>query len=599
MEAKMLYLRSKTANLLWATLVIASLILTAVGCSPAAQPTQPPPTQAPPPTAAPVAPPTQAPPPTAAPAAQPTQAATATTAPTVQPTQPPAAPTLTPSGEQPVRGGTLTAAFSEDPNSLDSILGYNVAAWQGLMNLYRGLMIFDGDHAVPDMADGMPDISADGLVYTFKIKPGIKFSNGREVVAADFKYSLERCLDPDWASWANNYLISIKGAKDVIDGKTKDASGIEVVDKYTIRFTLTAPDMTFLNVLALPNNWVVPKEEVDKWGKDFEKHPVGTGPFVLKEFTPGEKVVFVRNPYYFHEGQPFIDQMVMQLGVDSSTALLRLEKGDLDVLWGDSIPPAEFPRLIADPKYSQWLYREPSMYTWWLGLNNKVKPLDNVLVRQALNMAVNRDKVTKLTAGKGQVLSAIYPSTAPGYDPNYKPYTYDPAAAKAKLKEAGLPAGTQLELLVSSQDPLAPTLAQSIQQDLLQVGLKVTIKQAADTAVSDLITAGNAQMYLNSWYMIQPDPADLIDNLYMTGAGSNQDFYSNPKVDDLGKQALAEQDRAKRIQLYQQIEHMLMDDAVHVPLFTNVSYYMYNPKIQGFYSRSEYGPYFERMWIKP
>jgi ABC-type transport system substrate-binding protein len=357
--------------------------------------------------------------------------------------------------------------------------------------------------------------------------------------------------------------------------------------------------MTFLNVMALPNNWVVPKEEVEKWGTDFEKHPSGTGPFMLKEYVPGEKVVFVRSPYFFHPGQPYIDETDMLLGVDASTALLRMEKGELDVIFGDSIPAADFPRLISDAEYQDWLFREPSMYTWWLGLNNKVAPLDNVLVRQALNMAINKEKVAKLTGGKGQALWAIYPTTAPGYDANYKPYNYDAAAAQAKLADAGLPAGTELELLVSSEDPLAVTVAQAIQQDLQQIGLKINITQASDTAVYDLIVAGETQMYLNSWYMIQPDPADLINNLYMTDAGSNQDFYSNTKVDDLAMQALAEQDRAKRIQLYQDIEHLLMEDAVHVPLFTNVSYYMHNPKLKGFFSRSEYGPFFERMWIQP
>jgi ABC-type transport system substrate-binding protein len=243
-------------------LVLAMIALSLSGCGPApAEPSAPSP----------------------APATQ--QAAQSPSEPS--PTPLPAAPTPTPVPAGPTTGGTVTVAFTEDPNSLDSILGYNLPAWQSLMNLYRGLMIYEGDRAVPDMADGWPEISPDGLVYTFKIKPGIKFHNGREVEAADFKYSLERVLDPDWASWANYYLISLKGAQEVIDGQTKEVSGIEVLDKYTIRFTLTAPDMTFLNVLALPNNWVVPKEEVEKWGQEFERHPVGTGPFMLKEFVPG------------------------------------------------------------------------------------------------------------------------------------------------------------------------------------------------------------------------------------------------------------------------------------------------------------------------
>jgi ABC-type transport system substrate-binding protein len=565
-----------------ALLVCTAITLALAGCGATPAPTavSSQPTQAP-------AQPTQAP-------AESTPMPQPTTAPTPLPAQP--TPTEVPSG--PVYGGSVSLAFTEDPNSLDAILGYNLPAWQSLMNLYRGLMIYEGDHAVPDMAADWPEISPDGLVYTFKIKPGIKFHNGREVVADDFKYSLNRVLDPDWASWANYYLLSIKGAEEVINGEAEEASGIEVLDKYTIRFTLTAPDMTFMNVLALPNNWVVPKEEVEKWGDQFEMHPVGTGPFMLKEFVPGEKAVFVRNPDFFHEGQPYIDETTMYFGIDPSTALLRMEKGELDVLFGDMIPAADFPRLSTDPQYKQWLFEEPSMYTWWLGLNHNKPPLDNLQVRQALNMAINREKIAKLTGGKGVALWAIYPSTCPGYDPNYQPYTLDPAAAKAKLEEAGFGEGLELEMLLG-EDPLSATMAQAIQQDLAQIGVTVNIKQVSDAVEYDMIVAGEGQIYLNSWYMIQPDPADLINNLYMTDAGSNQDFYSNPKVDELAKQALAEQDREKRLQLYRDIEHLLMEDAVHVPLITGISFYMHNPKIQGVYSRSEYGPFFERMWIQP
>lgn len=520
----------------------------------------------------------------------------ATPAPTAPPTvavQPTAAP------EQPVRGGSVSIAFTDNPEpNFDSILGYNSNAWEGLVMLYRGLMIYEGDKAVPDMASGYK-ISADGTVYTFTLRPGIKFHNGREVEAADFKYSLERCLDPEWASWANYYLVSIEGAQDVIDGNTKDCTGIQVVDKSTLRFKLVAPDMTFLNILALPNNWVVPKEEVDKWGQDFGQHPVGTGPFMLTEYTPDDKAVFVRNPNFFHEGQPYVDQVTFYFGVDPSAALLRLQKGEVDILFGDTIPVADFSRLVNDPQYKDWFFREPSMYTWWIGVNNTVAPLDNKLLRQALNLAVDKERIALLTGGKGVALWAIYPSTAPGYDPNYKPYVYDQAAAKAKLTEAGLSGGVTLELLIVSSDPLEVTMAQSIQQDLGQIGIQVDIKQVDGNVFQEMMSAGNTQLFLNSWYMIQPDPADLVNNLYMTGAGSNYDFYSNPQVDALATEALAEQNRDKRLQLYGQIQQLLMDDAVHVPLINGLSFYMYNPRLGGFFSRSEYGPFMERLWVKP
>jgi len=333
----------------------------------------------------------------------------------------------------------------------------------------------------------------------------------------------------------------------------------------------------------------VPKEEVEKWGDEFEMHPVGTGPFMFKEFVPGEKAVFVRNPDFFHEGQPYIDETIMYFGVDPSTALLRMEKGELDVLWGDMIPGADFSRLTSDPQYKEWFFEEPSMYTWWLGLNHKKPPLDNLLVRQALNMAINREKIVKLTVGKGEALWAIYPSTCPGYEPDYHPYTFDPAAAKAKLEEAGFGSGLELEMLLG-EDELAATLAQAIQQDLAQIGVTVNIKQVSSVVQYDMIVAGEGQIYLNDWYMIQPDPADLVNNLFMTDAGSNQDFYSNPQVDELAKQALGEQDREKRLQLYQQIEHLLMEDAVHVPLFTNISFSFPDPSTVHSSSGRGYSP---------
>ncbi len=531
--------------------------------------------------------------------------------PIATPTQPPSTPLVTPTVAQalalstppstpaePLRGGTITLAFTEEPNSLDAILGYNLPAWQGLMNLYRGLMIYEGDRAVPDMADGWPEISADGLVYTFKIKPGLKFHNGREVEAADFKYSLERAIDPKWASWGSNYLLNIKGARDLFTGKSKKVAGIEAPDSYTLRITLTAPDMTFLNLLALPNTWVVPKEEVEKWGTDFGLHPVGTGPFLLQEFVPGERAVLGRNPDFFHEGQPYLDTVIMYFGIEPATAVLRLEKGELDLLFGDMILATDLERVMADPQYRGWLYQQPTLHTLWLGLNNKTLPLDNRLVRQALNLAIDREKIAGLTGGKGLPLWGIYPSPIPAFDPTFKPYLYDPEAARAKLDEAGLSEGLELELLIG-EDPMAETLAQAIRQDLAQVGVKVSIRKVDDAIARRLIAAGKGQIYLNSWHMVQPDPADLINNLYVTNAASNQDFYSNPRVDDLAQQALIEQDRDKRLGLYREIEQILMDDAVHVPLLTSTSFYLHTPRIQGFYARPEYGPLLERMWIQP
>ncbi len=558
-------IRTSSARRLWAlpVLVVAALILSSCGAP--AQPTEPP---------------------------QPV--ATAQPAPTEKPTQAAAAPTLTPAPEGPVKGGSLVMAWSDEPASMDAAIGSSSQEWLILFMLYRGLMIYDGDKTVPDMAEKY-EISPDGTVYTFTLKSGVKFSNGREVVAEDYKYSLQRTMDPDLASWGSYYLVSLVGAQDVLDGKTKDCTGIEVLDKYTLRFTLTAPDMTFLNILALQQNWPVPKEEVEKWGADFGAHPTGAGPFMVKEFIPGEKAVFVPNPYYYVEGQPYLDEVTYLFNIDMATALMRTEKGEVDVLCGETIPPSEYSRVVTDPNLADWVKQEPAMYTTWLGLNNQRAPLNEVKVRQAINMAVNRDKLVKMQGGKSEALYAIYPSAAPGFDPNYKPYPYDPAAAKALLAEAGHADGLELELVIGEEDA---TQAQAVQQDLAEIGIKVNIKPLGQGVRNELIDSGGTDMWFTGWYMIQPDVADLINNLYMTGAGSNSDKYSNPRVDELAMQALADQDRDRRLKTYQEIEHLLMDDAVHVPLYNSMSMYLCNPRVEGFYSRSEYGVYFEQMWIK-
>jgi ABC-type transport system substrate-binding protein len=524
---------------------------------------------------------------------------TATSAPpadtAVPPTDTPVPPTDTPPPPAgPKAGGKISIAFQDDPNSFDPILGWNVPAWVSLMWMYRGLMLYDGQGPEPDMAADWPAVSDDGLTYTFKLKEGIKFGNGREVTADDVKYTLERVVDPAWESWANYYLAVIEGAQAVMDGEATKVSGIKVLDKYTIEFKLTYQDPTFLSILALPNNFIVPKEEVEKWGQEFGLHPMGAGPFIFKEFVPGEKALFVKNPYYYVEGEPYAEEIEMVLGIEPATAMLRAEKGELDVISADMMPSSDFARIVQDATYADRLFQEPTLNPWWLGMNNKMAPLDNVKVRQAINYAINKDKLLKLTGGKGQPLAGIYPAGLPGHDPDFEGYPYDPEKAKALLAEAGAE-GIELEISIS-ESPLEASLAQAIQQDLGEAGIEVTISSMSRAVVRDLRKKGEAQMYFSNWFMMVPDPSDLINNLSLCDVSSNYDFYCNPKVDELAEQVMPELDQEKRAETYQEIERLMMADAIHVPLFNNASYWFHPAELKDFYSRSEYGPLFERVW---
>jgi len=215
-------------------------------------------------------------------------------------------------------------------------------------------------------------------------------------------------------------------------------------------------------------------------------------------------------------------------------------------------------------------------------------------VRQAINYAIDKDKLRKLTGGKGQPLAGIYPAGLPGHDPNFEGYSYDPEKAKSLLAEAGAE-GVELEITIS-ENPLEASLAQAIQQDLDAVGIKVTITQVSRAVVRDLRKKGEAQMYFSNWFLMIPDPSDLVNNLCLCDVSSNYDFYCNPKVDELAEQVMPELDPAKRAETYQEIERLLMADAIHAPLFNNASYWFHPSELKGFYSRSEYGPLFERVW---
>ena len=288
--------------------------------------------------------------------------------------------------------------------------------------VFDGLLDYnEGTDLEPRLAAKMPTISGGGKVYTFTLRHGVHFTNGREFVAADVAYTINRVLNPQTKSPGASFFRSIKGAAAVMNGKAKTARGIQVVNKYTIRFTLAQPDVTFLNVMAMNFAYIVPKEVVQKEGAGFGHKPVGTGPFMLKQWVLGQKLVFVRNPHYFMTGMPKLDGVTFLIGLDPEVALLRLERGQLDML-GDPIPGPDFIRIRNDPKFANQLVREVEPETSYITLNTQIKPFNNVKVRQALEKAIDKQRVVKILNGRGVVANQILPPTMAGYDQPYKGY---------------------------------------------------------------------------------------------------------------------------------------------------------------------------------
>jgi oligopeptide transport system substrate-binding protein len=248
------------------------------------------------------------------------------------------------------QGGAMTVTYKDDISTLDPAIGYDWQNWSMIKALFNGLMDYEAGtyNLEPDLAESFT-ISPDGKIYTFKLRQDVKFHNGRKLTAEDMKYSIERAVNPKTQSPGQGFFWTIKGFDEMVAGKTTELSGITVVDPYTLRIELSRPDATFLHVMAINFAFAVPKEEVEKYGPDFGKHPVGTGAFVMKEWKLGQNVVYERNPDYYKPDLPRLDRIIFEVGQEPTVALLRLQRGEVDIL-GDGIPPARFLQVKNDPK---------------------------------------------------------------------------------------------------------------------------------------------------------------------------------------------------------------------------------------------------------
>ncbi|MGR9279293.1 ABC transporter substrate-binding protein (plasmid) [Rhizobium leguminosarum] len=478
--------------------------------------------------------------------------------------------------ETPKQGGDIVVTYKDDITTLDPAIGYDWVNWSMIKSLYSRLMDYapGTPNPVPSLAESFT-VSPDGLTYTFKLHKGVKFSNGREVVASDVKYSIERAVDPKTQGPGAGFFGAIKGFEDETGGKTTTLSGIETPDDSTVIFNLSRPDATFLHVLAINFASVVPKEAVEAAAGDFGKKPVGSGTFILKDWTIGQQLVFERNKDYFVKGVPYIDSFKVEVGQEPLVALLRLQKGEVDIA-GDGIPPAKFLEIKNSADGAQMIVDGEQLHTGYITLNTKVKPFDNVKVRQALNMAINKDRITRILNGRATPANQPLPPLMPGYDKAFTGYAYDVAKAKALLAEAGYPDGFETVLYSTNTDP-QPRIAQAIQQDLAAVGVKAEVRALAQAnVISAGGTEGEAPMIWSggmAWIADFPDPSNFYGPILgCAGAvpgGWNWSWYCNADLDKRAVAADSMSDPAKaaeRTAAWGKIFTDIMADAPWIPV---------------------------------
>ncbi|HKG72691.1 MAG TPA: ABC transporter substrate-binding protein [Aestuariivirgaceae bacterium] len=491
--------------------------------------------------------------------------------------------------QAPKQGGAAVVTFNNDLTTLDPQVGYDWQNWSVIKSIFDGLMDYKPGttELEPDLAESYT-VSDDGLTYTFKLREGLKFHNGRAVTSADVKYSLERATNPSTQSPGGGYFGMIKGYDDIAGGKATELSGIATPDDRTVVVTLTRPDATFLHLMAINFGFVVPKEEIEKAGADWGKQPVGTGAFKFVEWVPGQRIVLERNTDYFRQGVPYLDKLTFEFGQDPTVAVLRLKKGEVDIV-GDGIPPAQFAEVMADPANKELIAAGEQLHTGYLTMNVTSPPFDNVKVRQAVNMAINKDRIVRLINNRGAPATQALPPAMPGYNPDNKGYPHDPEGAKKLLAEAGA-AEIATELYAMNVDP-NPRIAQAIQQDLAAVGIKAEIRSLAQAEVIAAGGAGKAPMIWSggmAWIADFPDPANFYYGILgCAGAvegGWNWSKYCNKELDARAAKAdaMVKSDQAEaRILEWRAVFDEVLKDAPWAPVFNEKRFTYHSARLGG------------------
>jgi len=484
-------------------------------------------------------------------------------------------------------GGTITITYKDDVATLDPAIGYDWQNWSMIKSLFDGMMDYvPGTTTLrPGLAESY-EISEDGLTYTFKLRAGVKFHNGREMTAEDVKYSLDRVTNPETQSPGAGFFGSIAGFENAGPG---GLSGVEVIDPLTVKITLSRPDATFLHVMALNFASVVPKEAVDAAARDFGKQPVGTGAFKLAEWTLGQRLVFEKNADYWRDGVPYLDSVVFEVGQEPVVALLRLQNGEVDVP-GDGIPPAKFVEVMNDPAQAARVVVGGQLHTGYITLNVTAAPFDKLEVRKAVNMAINKERITQIINGRAVPATQPLPPSMPGYTKDYAGYAYDVEGAKALLAEAGLADGFETDLYVMNTDP-NPRIAQAIQQDLAAIGIKANIQSLAQANVIEAGGAGTAPMIWSggmAWIADFPDPSNFYGPILgCAGAGEggwNWSKFCDEALDAMAVQADSLSDPAKveeRLKLWSDVYMGVMEKAPWVPVFNEERYTMKSERMGG------------------
>jgi peptide/nickel transport system substrate-binding protein/oligopeptide transport system substrate-binding protein len=481
-------------------------------------------------------------------------------------------------------GGTYRRPLPNNPSTLDPPLITDTYGHTVAQQIFDGLVQYDGSlNITPAIAQDWK-ASRDGLSWTFFLRRGTKFHNGREVVADDVVYSFTRILDPKTRSNAAELFLKIRGAKEFTEGRARNVEGLRALDSHTVQIQLTEASAPFVATLAIGYAMIVPKEAVEGLGKAFGMRPIGAGPFRFVHWKKDEEIVLEANPEYYG-GRPFLDRVVYRIftGHQTEEMFRSFEQRELE----DTIIPTAALARVRDSGQYQFFLRS-MLGVRFLGFLTNQGPLANRTIRQAFNYAIDREAlVREVYKNRYKPALGFLPPGTYGYDPQYRPYPFDPQHAKTLLAKAGYPGGKGLPTFEAWSNPNSEAIKQehqAIQRYLAEVGIKVEFQYNTDwPTFKSQVYQGKLPIFRYGWIADVPEPENFLYRLFHSQSPNNLTHYQNRQVDQLLDRARAEQDYFKRVEVYRKVERLIMEDSPVVPL----NYYNYERLFQPYVQRIE------------
>jgi len=472
--------------------------------------------------------------------------------------------------------------LTDNPETLDPALFTGVDAEGVARRIFNGLVRFDADlRPAPDLAERW-EVSPDGLTYTFHLRRGVRFHNGRELVAADVRYSFERLLRPQTGSHRAWVVAPIAGAEALRRGRARRLAGLATPDEHIVVITLEEPFAPFLSHLAMGNAMIVPREEVERSGTPFGRRPVGTGPFRFVRWNDDSEIVLTRNDDYF-AGQSRLAGLRFRIIKEPLVAYQEYLAGNLEHC---AVPEGYLDRVRKGPHAAE-LRTVATLSTYYVGITMTHEPYgSSVHLRRALNYAVDRKFLCEKVLGGSHVPArGLLPPGLPGYDPAGEGYEHDPERAREELRLAGYGPGNPppVQTLFIRGSPPAPQVAQAVQADLKRLGVPVRIRMLDLAALRDATDRQEPDLFYLSWIADFPDADNFLQIFHSSRGGSagNRVWYRNGEVDRWLEAARRETDPERRLSLHRRIAARIVADAPWIFLSHKRTQLLVKPYVRG------------------